>query len=172
MALDEMAKDHDRRVTASMRKPRPEKEALSELGKKQPQDTEVEEAVLGALMLEKDAYSVVCDILKPECFYEYANQVIYEAIQSLGVKQRPIDMLTVTEELRKQGNLEKAGGAVRISELTSRVSSAANVEYHARIIAQKYLARELITYSSQIGTLAFDETIDVYDLMQEAEGKL
>ena len=154
------------------KKPQHESEILSELGKTQPQDIAVEEAVLGALMLEKDAYSIVSDLLKPECFYDHANQLIYEAIVALGVKQRPIDMLTVTEQLRLAGNLEEAGGAIRISDLTGRVSSAANVEYHARIVAQKYLARELISYSSNISTLAFDDSIDVYDLMQEAEGKL
>ena len=153
-------------------KPLHETEILSELGKTQPQDIAIEEAVLGALMLEKDAYSEVSDILKPECFYDHANQLIFEAIVSLGVKQRPIDMLTVTEQLRLDGNLEDAGGPARISELTGRVSSAANIEYHARIVAQKYLARELISFSSNISTLAFDDSIDVYDLMQEAEGKL
>ncbi len=153
-------------------KPQHESEIMSELGKKQPQDVAIEEAVLGALMLEKDAYSIVSDLLKPECFYEHANQLIYQAIVSLGIKQRPIDMLTVTEQLRNDGNLEEAGGAVRISDLTGRVSSAANIEYHARIVAQKYLARELISFSSNISTLAFDDSIDVYDLMQEAEGKL
>ena len=154
------------------KKPQHESEIISELGKTQPQDVAIEEAVLGALMLEKDAYSEVSDILKPECFYEHRNQLIYKAIVSLGVMQRPIDMLTVTEQLRNDGNLEEAGGAIRISELTGRVSSAANIEYHARIVAQKYLARELISFSSHISTLAFDDSIDVYDLMQEAEGKL
>ena len=141
-------------------------------GKKQPQALEIEEVVLGALMLEKDAYSLVSDLLTPESFYDARNQKIYDAIVSLGARQRPIDMLTVTEQLRNDGTLEEAGGALRISELTARVSSAANIEYHARIIAQKYIARELISFSSNISTLAFDESIDVYDLMQEAEGKL
>lgn len=153
-------------------KPQHEAEIVSEYGKKQPQDVGIEEAVLGALMLEKDAYAIVSDILKPESFYDNANVKIYEAIQQLGFSQRPIDMLTVTEQLRNNNTLDEAGGAVRVSELTSLVSSAANIEYHARIVAQKYLARELISYSSQIGTLAFDESIDVYDLMQEAEAKL
>ena len=114
-----------------------------------PQDKEVEEAVLGALMLEKDAYTPVCDILKPESFYEPAHQRIYEAIQSLGAAQKPIDMLTVVEQLRLNNTLEEVGGPVVISELTSRVLSGANVEFHARIVAQKYLA-----------------------LLQEAEGRL
>ena len=145
---------------------------VSEQGKLQPQDTELEEAVLGALMLEKDAYTTVCDILKPECFYEPNNQIIYSAIAKLGAQQRPIDMLTVTEQLRLDGKLDEVGGALRISELTGRVASAAHIEYHASIVAQKYLARELIEFSSEILNKAFDETNDVDDLMQEAEGKL
>ena len=154
------------------RAPQHEPQVVNEFGKLQPHVPEIEDAVLGALMLEKDAYSVVSDLLRPECFYEPANQKIYAAIVELGALQRPIDMLTVTEQLRNNGNLEEAGGAVRISELTGRVASAANIEYHARIVAQKYLARELISFSSGISTLAFDDSIDVYDLMQEAEGKL
>lgn len=145
---------------------------VSELGKLQPQDTDIEEAVLGALMLEKDAYTIVCDILKPDSFYEPANQKIYQAIVTLGASQRPIDMLTVTEQLRQDGFLEEVGGPARISELTGRVASAAHVEFHARIIAQKYLARELIRFSSSIQSKAFDESNDVDDLLQEAEGKL
>ncbi|MEG0011656.1 MAG: DnaB-like helicase N-terminal domain-containing protein, partial [Muribaculaceae bacterium] len=145
---------------------------MSELGKLQPQDKDLEEAVLGALMLEKDAYTVVCDILKPESFYEPQNQKIYEAIVALGASQRPIDMLTVSEQLRINGALEDVGGPLRISELTGRVASAAHVEFHARIIAQKYLARELIRFSSMIQSKAFDESNDVDDLLQEAEGKL
>ena len=101
---------------------------VSELGKMQPQDLEVEEAVLGALMLERDAYVAVCDILRPECFYEPKNQKIYEAIVALGVSQRPIDMLTVVEQLRANGTIDEVGGAARIAELTSRVASAAHGE--------------------------------------------
>ncbi|MDE5953489.1 MAG: replicative DNA helicase, partial [Duncaniella sp.] len=85
-------------------------------GRIPPRDNDLEEAVLGALMLEKDAYTVVCDILKPESFYEPANQKIYAAIQSLGASQQSIDMLTVTEKLRLMGELEGAGGPLRISE--------------------------------------------------------
>lgn len=141
-------------------------------GRQLPRDTDLEEAVLGALMLEKDAYTEVCDILKPESFYEPANQKIYEAIQSLGASQRPIDMLTVTEQLRINGTLDEVGGPVFVSELTSRVASGANAEYHARIVAQKYLARQLISFSADIQRNAFDESNDVDDLLQEAEGKL
>lgn len=141
-------------------------------GRTQPRDKDLEEAVLGALMLEKDAYTIICDILKPECFYEPANQKVFEAIQSLGASQRPIDMLTVTEQLRINGTLEEVGGPVFVSELTSRVASGAHIEYHARIVAQKYLARELINFASTIESKAFDESNDVDDLLQEAEGKL
>ena len=141
-------------------------------GRIPPRDNDLEEAVLGALMLEKDAYTVVCDILKPESFYEPSNQKIYAAIQSLGAAQQSIDMLTVTERLRLMGELENAGGPMRVSELTSRVASGAHVEFHARIVAQKYLARELIKFASQIEAQAFDESYDVDDLLQEAEGKL
>lgn len=141
-------------------------------GRMAPRDIDLEQAVLGALMLERDAYTTVCDILKPESFYEPAHQKIYEAIQSLGASQQPIDMLTVMEQLRLNGTLEEIGGPVFISELTARVLSGANVEYHARIVAQKYLARELISFASQIESKAFDESNDVDDLLQEAEGKL
>lgn len=141
-------------------------------GRQQPADTELEQAVLGALMLEKDAYTTVCDLLKPECFYEPVDRKIYEAIQHLGASQRPIDMLTVTEQLRADGTLEEVGGPAFVSSLTMRVASAANVEYHARIVAQKYLARELITFAAEIEKKAFDESNDVDDLLQEAEGRL
>ena len=153
-------------------KPQHRQQVVSEMGKLPPNDTELEEAVLGALMLEKDAYTVICDILKPESFYDARNQKIYEAVQTLGAMQRPIDMLTVTEQLRLNGTLQEVGGALRISELTGRVSSAANVEYHARIVAQKYLARELISFCSGVLEKSFDESNDVDDLLQEAEGRL
>ena len=142
------------------------------MGRLQPQARELEEAVLGALMLEKDAYSIVSEILKPECFYEKAHEKIYAAIVDLALSQRPVDMLTVTEQLKKRGELEDVGGPFYISQLTSKVASSAHIEYHARIIAQKYLARELISFTAMIQGKAFDETLDVEDLMQEAEGKL
>lgn len=145
---------------------------ITETGKLQPQDKDIEDAVLGALMLEKDAYPMVCDILKPESFYDTANQKIYTAIATLGMNQQPIDILTVTQELRTEGTLDEVGGALHISELTGNIASAAHIEYHARIIAQKYLARRLISFCSKIEEKAFDESYDVDDLLQEAEGKL
>jgi replicative DNA helicase len=141
-------------------------------GKLPPRDTELEQVVLGALMLEKDAYMVVSDMLVPESFYEPAHQKIYAAITALSQAQKPIDMLTVTDMLRHEKELESVGGPVYIAQLTSRVMSAANVEYHARIIAQKYLARRLITFATAIEGKAFDEGNDIDDLLQEAEGAL
>lgn len=145
---------------------------IPDIGKLPPQARELEEAVLGALVLEKDAYSVISDILRPESFYDPIHQLIFGAIQGLAMQQKPVDVLTVVEELKRRGELEKAGGAVYVAELSEKVASAAHIEYHARIIAQKYLARQLIAFSSDITQQAFDETIDVDDLMQETEGRL
>ncbi len=144
----------------------------NEFGKLPPQAPELEEAVLGAIMLETDAYSLVAEILKPECFYKTAHQKIYEAIIRLATKQEPIDMHTVTEQLRKDGTIDEVGGPYYISLLTAKVSSAAHLNYHARIVVQKYLARELIRISSEIQNKAFDDKTDVNDLMEEAEGML
>ncbi|MDE6255967.1 MAG: replicative DNA helicase [Muribaculaceae bacterium] len=141
-------------------------------GKLPPHDKDLEEVVLGALMLEKDAYMNVSDILTPDAFYDPRNQKIYEAISTLGFNQRPIDMMTVTEQLRKNGTLNEVGGAIHITELTGRVYSAANVEFHAKIIAQKYLARRLISFATKIETDAYDESNDVDDLLQAAEGQI
>ena len=141
-------------------------------GHLQPQALEVEKAVLGALMMDKDAYSVVCEILQPESFYDPRHQDIYSAIVTLNYDQHPIDMLTVAEQLEKDGNLETVGGPVYLSELTSDIASSAHIEYHAKILAQKHTARELISFSNRIETKAFDETVDVNDLMQEAESDL
>ena len=138
----------------------------------QPQALDVERAVLGALLVDKDAYSVVCEILKPESFYEPRNRIIYEAIQHLSMNEQPVDVLTVADQLAHTGQLEEVGGPAYIAEISSRVASSAHVEYHARIIAQKSLARQLIQFASDIETKAFDETVNVDDLMQHAEGSL
>ena len=141
-------------------------------GHQQPQNIEMEQAVVGALMIEQDAYGQVSELLKPESFYDKRHQIIFDAIRSLNAQQRPVDLLTVTEYLDSQQTLEDAGGPLYLTQLTERVTSSAHIEYHARIIAQKFLARELITFASLVQTQAFDTTIDVDDLMQEAEGKL
>ncbi|SMG28077.1 replicative DNA helicase [Sphingobacterium psychroaquaticum] len=142
------------------------------LGKLPPQALDLEEAVLGALMLEKNALSEIIDILKPESFYKEAHQKIYEAIFNLFQQTSPIDLLTVTAELRKMGALEMAGGAYYITQLTDRVVSAANIEYHARIISQKYIQRELIQVSTEIINSSYDETADIFDLLDHAEKSL
>ena len=138
----------------------------------QPQAPEVEKAVLGALMIDKDAYVVVCEILKPKSFYESRHQKIYEAIETLSINEKPIDVLTVTEQLVKDGTLEEVGGPVYVAELSSKVATSANIQFHANIIAEKYLSRQLINYASTIGTKALDETIDVKDVIMEAEQTL
>ncbi len=140
-----------------------------EHGKVPPQATDLEEAVLGALMLEQDAVSAVIDILKPEVFYKEVHQKIFAAILSLFSKSEPVDILTVTNELKSNGELEMVGGPYYITMLTSRIASAANVEYHARILIQKHIQRELIKISSDIIKDAFEDTTDVFDLLDKAE---
>ncbi len=142
------------------------------LGHVMPQATEMEKAVLGALMIDKDAYLEVCELLKPDSFYEPRNQMVYEAIQRLSMEESPVDVLTVTDKLQKMGKLEDVGGPGYIADLSSRVATSANIEYHANIVAQKYLSRQIISYSSMIGTKAYDETYDVNEVIQEAEKTL
>ena len=144
----------------------------SGLGKLPPQALDLEEAVLGALMLEKDALSAVIDILKPDVFYKDSHQKIFEAIQALFQRSSPVDILTVTAQLRQQGDLEMIGGAYYITELTNRVASAANIEYHARIISQKFIQRELIRISTEIISNAYEDTTDIFDLLDHAEKNL
>ena len=141
-------------------------------GHLQPQAVELERIVIGALMIDSDAYSVVNEILTPETFYEPRHQYIYEAIRSLNLDQRPVDIMTVNEELKRLGYLEMVGGSPYIIELSSSVASSAHIEYHAKILVQKHLARQLISFASVIETKAFDESIDVEELMQQAEGSL
>ncbi len=145
---------------------------LYEIGKLPPQAVELEEAVLGALMLEKDALTAVIDILIPKSFYKESHGRIFTAIQNLFQRSEPIDILTVTNELKRTGELEIVGGAYYISQLTNRVASAANVEFHARIISQKYIQRELIQISSETIKNAYEDTADVFDLLDQAERSL
>lgn len=142
------------------------------MGKLPPQALDLEEAVLGALMLEKDALTAVVDILKPESFYKEAHKVIFSAILDLFSDSQPIDLLTVTNQLRKKGQLEMAGGAFFITELTSKVSSASNIEYHARIITEQSMKREIISLSSEIQREAFEDTTDVFELLDKMEQSL
>ncbi len=142
------------------------------LGKVPPQAVELEEAVLGALMLEKDALTNVIDILKVESFYKDSHKVIFQAILDLFTESQPIDLLTVTSQLRRNGALEIAGGAFYVTELTSKVASAANIEYHARIITEQSIKRELIKISGEIQKEAFEDTTDVFELLDKMEQSL
>ena len=136
----------------------------NELGKLPPQALELEEAVLGAIMLDKSSITNVIEVLQTESFYNEGHQKIYGAILRLFDNTSPIDILTVTQELRESGELELVGGAYYISKLTSRVSSAANVEYHSRIIAQNAIKRKLITIAGDILEDAYEDQTDVFDL--------
>ncbi len=138
----------------------------------QPQATDIERAVLGALMIDKDVIVNIGSMLKPESFYEPRNQKVYQAIIELAMHDQPVDVWTVTEQLAKQGNLEDVGGPSYITELSLRVATSANVEYHARIVAQKALLRRLISLFSNGQTQAFDETTDVDELMQYIEASV
>jgi len=141
-------------------------------GKVPPQAKDLEEAVLGAIMLEKNAFDAVIEILKPECFYVEAHQRIFRAMQSLTNKSQPIDILTVAEELRSKDELEMVGGPYYVTRLTNAVVSSAHIETHARIILQKFIQRELIRISGEIIGDAYEDTTDVFDLLDDAESKL
>jgi len=143
-----------------------------EYGRIPPQAIDLEEAVLGAIMLEKDAVLTVVDILKQDSFYKEEHKKIYGAILSLSAREAEIDLLTVTEELKKNKQLEEVGGPLYITQLTGKVASAAHLEFHARIIQQKYIQRELIRFSSKVQRKAFDDSIDVDDLLDESERDL
>lgn len=145
---------------------------LIELGKLPPQAVDLEMAVLGALMLDKDALSNVVDILKPESFYKEAHQRIFSAIQSLFAKAEPVDILTVTQELKRTGELEIAGGAFYVTQLTNRIASAANVQMHARIVLEKHLQRELIRISTDTLQHSYEDGADVFELLNKAEQNL
>ncbi len=142
-------------------------------GKLPPQAIELEEAVLGAMMLENHKLAEVTEIItSSEVFYMEANQKVYDAILSLNRNGGMVDMLTVTEELRKQGTLDAVGGPYYVTKLTYAVVSSANVEYHARIVVQKYIQRELIRLSSSLIGMAYEDTTDVFDLLDTAEKNL
>ncbi|MBG0859870.1 MAG: replicative DNA helicase [Bacteroidales bacterium] len=146
--------------------------ALPDFGKVPPQAIDMEEAVLGAIMLEKEAVITILDILRPESFYKEAHKKIFKAISDLSSREYPVDLYTVTEELKAHQELDSIGGPVYLTQLTSKVVSAANVDYHARIVAQKYIQRELIRVSTEIQTRSFDDTIDVTELLDFSENAL
>lgn len=171
MAAPPSSRPADRSRTA--RRPAPSMLDIGlEAGKLPPQAPELEQAVLGALMLERNAVNEAIDILQPESFYVEAHKKIFDAILGLFRNDQPIDILTVTEELKRRAELDIVGGPFYISQLTNKVASSANVQYHARIISQKHILRELIRISSEMTRDAFDDTSDVFDLLDKAEQDL
>lgn len=145
---------------------------LADHGRVPPQAIDLEEAVLGAMMLEQNALTNVVDILKPDVFYKESHQKIFKAIHQLFSDSEPVDILTVTQKLQKNGELEAVGGAYYISQLTNRIASAANVEFHARIVLQKFLQRELIRISDIIIKESYEDSTDVFDILDRAEKEL
>lgn len=141
-------------------------------GKIPPQALELEEAVLGAMLIDKKGVDEVIDLIQPEAFYKTAHQTIFEAIFQLFQDSQPIDLLTVSSELRKKGKLESIGGEFYLVQLSQRVASSAHIEFHARIILQKFIQRSLIKISNEIIESAYKESTDVFDLLDEAESKL
>ena len=141
-------------------------------GKLQPQAIELEEVVLGALMIDNESLSDTIDSLQPEYFYKPDHQKIFEAIVNLFNNSKPVDILTVSEELKRMDVLESIGGMLYISQLTNNISSSSNTEFHARIIAEKFIKRSLISISNNIIGDAFNDTIDIFDLLNTAEEKL
>ena len=137
-----------------------------------PQSPETEKIVLGALLIDKDAFSLVSELLRPETFYEPRHQKIYEAIQTLSMEEKPVDIVTVQDQLEKQGDLESVGGMEYVIELSSHAVSSAGIEYYSHILLQKFIARQLIHFASTVETKAFDPTVDVDELMQETESSL
>ncbi len=142
-----------------------------EKGKLPPQAVDLETAVLGAMMIDKKGVDDVIDILNPETFYVPAHQEVYRAIYTLFQNSEPIDLRTVSNQLRKNGKLEFVGGDFYLIGLTQKVASTAHIEFHSRIILQKFIQRKLITISSEIIQEAYDETVDVFDLLDAAESK-
>jgi replicative DNA helicase len=169
-----MADPFDIAKKVTLRKPSGGGDAgnILDYGKVPPQAKELEEAILGAVMIEQNAINEIIDILKDEAFYLDAHQRIWRAVRMLYQNQAPVDLLTVTEQLKRNGDLDAAGGAFYVAQLTNKVGSAANVEYHARIIAEKYIQRQLISSSTEVIKEAYEDSADVFELLDKAEKNL
>lgn len=161
-----MPKKHTKEETTDI------KDVGLQLGKIPPQALQLEEAVLGSMMIEQDLFIDLQSILKPESFYKEAHKKIYGVMQQLSATQSPIDLYTVIEKLKAHNILSDVGGEAYLVELTKKVASGAHAEYHARIIAQRFIQRELIRISSDIQKKSFDETLDVNDLLNEAQQEI
>lgn len=143
-----------------------------EMGKRPPQAIDIEEAVLGALMLEQNAIADIVDILIPECFYKDSNKKIYKAISSLAMRHAPVDIFTVADELKKSGDLESVGGPLYLSQLSLKIGAAAHIDYHAKLLLQKYMQRELISISYEVQRDAFDDSVSVDELLDQTQQKI
>ena len=141
-------------------------------GKIPPQAIDLEEAVLGAMLIDEKGVNEIIELLSPEVFYKRSHQLIYESIERLFRESEPIDLLTVSADLKKNKNFEPAGGDFYLISLSQKVSSSAHIEFHSRIILQKYIQRKLITISNEIIQKSYNESTDVMDLLDEAESKL
>ena len=170
--MDENEKTESFAARKALKRPTIGRDAFQEHGKLPPQAIDLEEAVLGALMLEKDAVAAVIDMLVPAVFYKESHQVIFEAISNLFHNNEPVDILTVTNALRSMGKLELSGGPFYITQLTSRIASSANIEFHVGILKQKFLQRELIKISTDTIRKSFEDSTDVFDLLDETESSL
>ena len=153
----------------NLKKKKPTPFSTAEFGKVPPQAKELEAAVLGAIMLERDAYDIVAEILKPECFYMEAHQTVYKCMRSLAAKNSPIDLLTVSQELMSKGQLEALGGPYFLTQLQNGVFSSANIGSHAKVIYQKYHLREIIRISGELLQMAYDDSMDNFELQDYAE---
>jgi replicative DNA helicase len=142
---------------------------IIDVGKMPPQAIEIEESVLGALLLESECIYKISHILKPECFYKDSHQKIYQAIQELVIKNKNVDILTVTDKLKQMKFLDEVGGAYYIAQLTNRVASSYHIEEHSLIIKQKYIAREFIRFSGKLQGMAFDDSIDLEQIQEFAQ---
>ena len=136
-------------------------------GKLPPQAVDLEEAILGAIMMEKSSIESVIDLLIPTCFYKDSHALIFKAILSLESAKQPIDILTVTEELKKAGKLDEVGGAYYITQLTDKVTSTANLVYHSQVLVEKYLAREVIRLTGEFQSRGFSDEEDIFELIEE-----
>jgi replicative DNA helicase len=166
MEITGLGKDRKKRVKSA-----PDLSTLV-YGKVPPQARDLEEAVLGAIMLEKNAFDTASELLKPECFYVDSHQRIFAAMMGLAQKSMPIDILTVVEELRKRDELDVVGGPYFVTKLTNTVVSSAHIDTHCKILIQKFIQRELIRLSGEIIGEAYEDSTDAFDLLDDAESKL
>lgn len=143
-----------------------------ESGRKPPQAIDIEEAVLGALLLEPNSVSDVLDMLNPDCFYKEANRKIFKAISNLASVHAPIDIYTVSQELKKTDDLEEVGGAYYLSQLSMRIGAAAHLDFHTKVLLQKYIQRELISISYDVQKQSYDDTLTVDDLLDSTQQRL